>query len=337
MKRKAHLIVPQRAPWSRRSAGRRRGSSSPAAVLLSWAALLSACGALPDVAPFTRSTVMLASSTRSVGDATVAEVRLASQTVLPRNQASLEDEAERLAEGWAGHAAALDAAHEYARSLQTVVEASRSGAESVDGVVNAAEGLAQAVGLHFGAAVSIAGDALRVAYDQIARARGRRTLRSAVDDLTPAVSEVQRVLDASLEDLDEIVVRASQLQINALRSEHSSGFVFRDDLLGERARLYDKGWAALDDAEKTRLGEIEDAIAATNAWHAPFEGQRREILERRAALRQSIAATRRALAEWAAAHAEIGAALDRGGAVDTAALAAAIVEIRRLVDLAREL
>jgi hypothetical protein len=205
-----HDVMRVRRPWSR-----------GALYLVIAATVLTGCASLPNVAPFTDATVKLTSAARSAGHMTVEDVLRAADTVLPQNKATLKDKADELKDAWAKHVAALEAASDYARSLQSVVDAANQSRQSVQNIADAAKDLADKVGLAVPAtgtasavAVGVATDAIKLAVTQINNARGRKTLTEAMEDLVPAIDQVASVFKASLGDLGKIVDASSQLQLN---------------------------------------------------------------------------------------------------------------------------
>lgn len=315
-----------------------RRSWSPSVLLVAVAVAVSVstgCASLPNVAPFTDATVKLTSATKSVGDVTVEEMRRASATVLPQNKEQLDRETKRLVEAWAKYVVTLEAASDYARSLQSVVDAANQAQQSVQNVADAAKSLASTVGVQIGPGVSIATNALSLAYSQIATARGRQTLIEAMDDLAPAIDQIALVIENSLDDLDKIVDSATQLQINALRSDLQTELGYRTRLVEDRAALYEKGWSKLSLKEKGDLKSIEEALAATESWYSLYLQRSTAITIRRAEYLATITAIRRGVMEWAATHSRLRIALKQGNQIDTAALLDTVMEIRGLVERIR--
>lgn len=308
-------------------------------TLMGVAALVqTGCGALPDMSPFTQSTAKLTSAVRSVGTTSVQEVLLAADAALPPNRDKLKAEAAKLETNWNKIVISLEAAHEYAQSLQAVTDAASQAAASMQEVTNAATQLADTMGVPIGAgaAAGAIARAIQLAYTHIANTKGRKTLKEAMADLAPAIDKIADVLDASLAALDQAVESAGQIQLNALSSNISTSLGYRQTLVEARHKLYEISWVALTTAQKTQLIELKAAIAETDDWYEPYVKERDATSARRATLRRSVGAIQRGVREWAQVHTDIRAALERGGGLDTTALIETIAEIRELVNEVRD-
>lgn len=306
-------------------------------TLMGVAALVqTGCGALPDMSQFTQSTAKLTSAVRSVGTMSVQEVLLAADAALPENRDKLKAEAAKLGANWNKIVISLEAAQQYAQSLQAVTDAASQGAASVREVTSAATQLADTMGVQFGKGADVAGRAIQLAFAHIANAKGRKTLKEAMADLAPAIDKTAEALDAGLTALDMLVESAGQIQLNALKSNISTGLGYRQALVKARHKLYETPWVALTPAQKTQLIELKVAIAETDDWYEPYVKERDATSARRSTLRQSVGAIQRGVREWAQVHTDIRAALERGGGLDTTALIETIAEMRELVNEVRD-
>jgi len=294
------------------------------------------CAVLPDVKPFAEASAQLAVSIRSVGKTAVLQMRQVSDVALPQNRKLISDEAGKLEAAWSAHVAAMNAAADYARSVQEVAEAGNAGAESARRVADAALKLAETANFAVGQTGAIVGEAFVAIYKQVARARARARLIECMNDLQPAVESIMNLMAQSLEDLRAIVLAAAQIHLNALTRGVGDELGFRLSLVAARDRFYEKGWDNLDDAQKAELATVEKAIAETDKWHAPYDEQMRGVMAERNATVEAISAAAQGMRDWGAMHVELIDAIEQGSGIDTGELLILIEEIGDLVERMRE-
>lgn len=298
---------------------------------------LSGCAALPDVKPYVEASEQLAVSIRAVGKSSTLQTSSAALASLPIHREELTAMANQLDEAWAKHISAIEAAAAYARSVQEVAEAGNAGAQSARKVADAALNLANAANVAVGTAGKIAADAFVLIYQQIARARARRTLIASMHAVQPAIEESMKLLAESLGDLSELVMDMAQLRVNALRRSLGNEIGFRQSLEEARNGIYEKQrWGTMDDGQRDELERVEKAIAETDKWYIPFDEERRAILAEQDAAVGAIRASAQGTRDWADMHQNLLDTLEQGSGIDATELMIMVAELQELVERMRE-
>jgi len=291
------------------------------------------------VALIAEASAQLAVSVRSVGETIVHQMRHVSDVVLPENRKIISDETDSLEAALGAHVAVMNAVADYAHSLQEVTQAGNAGAESARRVADAALKLAETANFAVGQTGAIVGDEFVTIYEQIARAQARARLIECMNDLQPAVESIMNLMSQSLEDVRAIVLLVAQIQLNALTRGVGDELGFRLSLIAARDKLYEKGWANLDDAQKAELAAVEKAIAETDKWHAPYDEQMRAVMAERNATLEAISDASQGMRDWGATHVEFVElidAIEKGSDGDPRELLILIEEIGDLVERMRE-
>jgi len=309
-------------------------------LIVSSLALLSGCQSLPDIQPFTDATVGLRSAVAASGTSVVAELR---QTPL----AGVATEAKKLEEAWKARNDAMSALVDYANSLQAIVDSGKKGEESVQKLADAANTLAGSLGianLAASAAGTLATDAVKYVYGQIAKARAAKSLEAALSEIQPAIEQMTKLLTLDLKNVDDILILADQAELDTLASGNQREIAYRRQLLLTRGQLMsatvEELSAGKKPAELTRaddLARISELLAKTDAWNLDYEQKQAAIKTRGRAAHELIAAANQALPDWAAAHAKLLAVVSAKRPPSVTELTDAATHIRDLVDRYRKL
>ena len=274
-------------------------------------AVLAGCASLPDMTPYRDATLQLRSAVVAGGDAV---------------QSGLESAAARYA---AGDPVAV----------QIKQTSDRFGTEwraRIDGA-DALTGLANGVGVVLPPAGTVATvtDLAAFVYGHIAAARAARSLDQALQTAQPAVDLLAARLSQDLQASLDILRAARGLQATALALKFNEETGYLRALARERKDIYAK--ATLTPADERRLRQIGELFEATRQWREPME-QAQADLDAQYRLRvQLIHATQAAVAEWAAAHRSLAAAVRERRSVNVEALVQATLEAKELVRRLRAL
>ncbi len=325
---KARLGVMERG-----GAGVRLPRGPAGRLLVALALWLPAC-AQPDVSGFVESTIAVRSSLAHAGSA-----------FRPFIEQRTPDLLERFDEDWANVLDASDALVEYARSLDAIVAAGRTGPQ---GAADLAEGVDRLVGRVGGAGVAASEITAVIAdvYGIAATAVAARRLSEAVGEAHPYVDAVCRILeqDVVLEIEDDLLViyEAVLADIDDRYSDVAGNY---ERLIDRRTRLLERlagadvaSWSSEEPARA--LAQLEQVDAVLARLEGRREAHQRDI--RAAELRRDaqrdllrrLAATLRALA---AEHATLRATVEAHREFSMTSVRRAAHELAKLVDQIREI
>ena len=302
-------------------------------ALVGW--LLAGCATLPDVQPFTDATVSLRSAVASSGAAVVGELQRVEIPGVKSNAAALET-------AWVERNKLFTSLVDYANSLQGIVDAGKTGAESVGALADSVKKLASAAGIvqpGAGEAAAVVTETAQFVYEQIAKARAAASLEKALAELQPAIQRIAEKVASDMKDLDAIIRAASKAQKNALEESYQRETEYRDQLLKSRKNLLaklqqelkeDKSPSAITDT--TELAKLDELLIAAEKACEPLNAQLAVINERERLGRQLITEVRSGLADWAAAHARMLTAVRTKRVPSATELAQAAERIKKLVE-----
>lgn len=299
--------------------------------------LLAGCATLPDVAPYRDATVQLRSAVLASGNAVGGELKSAALAVDENDRAKLEESAKSFSESWKARVEAADALVAYAQALAEIAKAGKEGGDTARSLAGALTQLAGGVGIALPAAGTVATltDTAAFVYAQVAAVRASRSLEEALAAAQPAVNEIAAKLGRDLDASLVLVQAAHGLQRNALAAKYNDELAFLAGLDRERRKLYGQGRLTREDEK--RLKEIGELYESTRGWREPMQAAFAQLDKRYEAEREVIVATRAAVAEWAAAHRGLAAAVRDGRAVNVEGLLQATLEARELVRRLRAL
>ncbi len=287
------------------------------------ASLLAGC-ALPDLKPFAESTAQIHAAVLTVDSEAPALLR----------EAGKADAADKLDKHLAVRRLAMNAVLNYADSLAHITEAGQSGQKSADRVADSLGGLLGALKL-----APLSGEALAVvtmAYAQVAQARAAGAFAEAVGQADPAIQAVATILTKDLEDLQGLMVQMRPTLMRRVMERSSANLAledYRHQLERERRQI--EARLATDPGNAGLIRQSQDItllIGQTRDRYEPLLAEQAGVGARVDAQVALMAKTRQALAEWAAVHADMAAAIRVGLPPNTAVLASLAVQIRKLAD-----
>lgn len=291
------------------------------------AGLLVGCQ-LPNVGPFVDATGQLKGAVASSGTAVELELRLMGADALAKD----------LKTNWAARDKAMTALLAYAESLDAIVAAGKSGAESAGKIADSLKGLAGAAGVAIPGSpemLAVATDTAKFLYAQIANVRAAKQLSKALTEAQPAVEKIAELMRKDLMDLDKIVQGANQIILTAASAEMSASGLQdqRKSLHGEMRKERD----LTKSADREALAQLSQLLSNVDTRYAVYEAKLAASAERLRASRQLINAADSALDSWTVGHAQLAVAARNKTTVSTKELLDAAVELRDLVKRIREL
>lgn len=299
-------------------------------------AALTGCASLPDMTPYRDATLQLRSAVVVGGNAVQSGIESAAASYPTHDlvAAQLKQTSDRFGTEWRARIDGADALLAYTEAVTDLARSGTQGDASARSLADALSGLASGVGVVLPPAGTVATvtDVAAFVYGHIAAARAARSLDQALKSAQPAVDQLAAKLSQDLHASLDMLRAARGLQATALALKFNEETAYLKNLADERKAIYAK--TTLTAADERRLRQIGELFDATRGWREPME-QAQADMEAQYRLRvQLIHATRAAVAEWAAAHRSLAAAVREGRSVNVEALIQATLEAK---DLARRL
>jgi hypothetical protein len=300
---------------------------------------LTGCAALPDMSPYRDATVQLRSAVVAGGNAVQSglDSAAASYEAGDPTAKQIKEQSARFSAEWRARIEGADALLAYSEAVTDIARSATEGAASARSLADALTQLATGVGIVLPPAGTVATvtDAAAFVYGHIAAARAANSLDQALQSAQPVVDRVATVLSQDLQDSLVILRAAHDLQLTAITEKYRSERGYLNALNRERKALYVKG--TLTTADEQRLRQIGELYEATREWREPMDKALATADDNLKARIQLIQATQAAVAEWAAAHRSIAAAVKEKRTVNVEALVQATLEAQELVRRLRAL
>ena len=302
-------------------------------------AVLAGCASLPDMTPYRDATLQLRSAVVAGGDAVQSGLESAAARYAAGDPVAVQikQTSDRFGTEWRARIDGADALLAYTEAVTDLARSGTQGDASARSLADALTGLANGVGVVLPPAGTVATvtDAAAFVYGHIAAARAARSLDQALQTAQPAVDLLAARLSQDLQASLDILRAARGLQATALALKFNEETGYLRALARERKDIYAK--ATLTPADERRLRQIGELFEATRQWREPME-QAQADLDAQYRLRvQLIHATQAAVAEWAAAHRSLAAAVRERRSVNVEALVQATLEAKELVRRLRAL
>ena len=302
-------------------------------------ALLTGCATLPDMSPYRDATLQLRSTVVAGGNAVQSglESAAASYEKGDATAAKIREEADKFNAEWQARIVGADALVAYSEAVTDIARSGTQGAASAHSLADALTGLAAGVGVVLPPAGTVATvtDVATFVYGHIAVARAAKSLDQALQSAQPVVDRVATLLSQDLQASLDILHAARRLQATALALKYNEETAYLKTLAEERKTIYGKG--TLTPADEKRLRQIDALFEATREWREPMEQAQAEMETNYRLRIQLIHATQAAVAEWAAAHRSLAAAVRENRSVNVEALVQATLEAKELVRRLRAL
>ena len=296
-------------------------------------AVLTGCASLPDMSPYRDATLQLRSAVVAGGNAVQAglESAAASHETGDPTAKRIREKSDQFNDAWRARIEGADALLAYTEAVTDIARSGTQGDASARSLADALTGLATGVGVVLPPAGTVATvtDVAAFVYGHIAAARAARSLDQALQSAQPAVDRLATVLSQDLQASLDILHAARRLQATALALTFNEETAYLKALARERKGLYGK--SPLTTADEKRLRQIGELFEATRAWREPMEQAQAELDAQYRLRVQLIHATQAAVAEWAAAHRSLAAAVREKRGVNVEALVQATLEAKELV------
>lgn len=301
--------------------------------------VLTGCASLPDMSPYRDATLQLRSAVVAGGDAVQAglESAAASYGAGDPTAKQIREKSDRFSTEWLARIDGADALLAYTEAVADIARSGTEGAASARSLADALTGLATGVGVVLPPAgtVTTVTDVAAFVYGHIAAARAARSLDQALQSAQPAVDRLATVLSQDLQASLDVLHAARRLQATALALKYNEETDYLKALAKERKDIYGKGTLTTEDEQ--RLRQIGELFEATREWREPMEKAQAEMDANYRLRVQLIHATQAAVAEWAAAHRSLAAAVREKRTVNVEALVQATLEAKELVRRLRAL
>jgi hypothetical protein len=271
---------------------------------------------------------------------------IAGGTIVERELTLMEGGAKYAADfksQWAARKQTMIGLVRYADALHEITQAGRTGAHSMGKLADSLAGLATSAGVVLPASglVSVATDAAKMIYQEIAMVRAARSLKSAMVRAQPVVDRITAIIVKDLKAMEELLLLANNKIKGDLKldEKYLAKLSFRTQLTNEREKLYQKGVSSLSTAETNRLLEIGRLISSADSWYLPLQEQFNLMKKRLDSGSALIAAAAEATMQWNLTHKQIVLTIQQEGkgTINTYALAQAAVQIRVLLNRINEL
>lgn len=300
---------------------------------------LAGCAALPDMSAYRDATLQLRSTVVAGGHAVQSGLESAAASYGAGDPAAtqIKQQSDRFGTEWRARIDGADALLAYTEAVTDLARSGSQGDASARKLADALGGLASGVGVVLPPAGTVAtvSDVAAFVYGHIAAARAAKSLDQALQSAQPAVDRLATVLSQDLQASLDILHAARRLQATALALKFNEETAYLRTLARERKTIYGKDTQT--PADEQRLRQIGELFEATREWREPMEQHQAE-LEAQYRLRiQLINATQAAVAEWAAAHRSLAAAVRENRDVNVEALVQATQEAQELVRRLRTL
>ncbi|PWB47080.1 MAG: hypothetical protein C3F18_12240 [Nitrosomonadales bacterium] len=311
----------------------------PGALIPAFFTLLTGCAALPDLAPYRDATLQLRSTVLVGGSAVQSGLDAAAGSYEAGDPAAkrIRESSQKFATEWRARIAAADSLVEYADALNDIARSATEGAGAARSLADSLGKLASGAGIAPPPAgtVAAAADAAAFVYAHIAAVRAAQSLDEALQSAQPAVDRVAALLTGDLQASLNLLRASHRLQRDALVLKYNEEMGFLKALTRERKEIY--GRSSLRPEDEQRLKKLSEMHEATREWREPMEKALAEMESTLKIRVELIKSTQTAVAEWAAAHRNIAAAVREKRSVNVEALVQATLEARELVRRLKEL
>ncbi len=302
-------------------------------------ALLEGCASLPDLTPYRDATLQLRSTVLAGGSAVQSGLDAAAGSYEAGDPAAMRirESSQKFATDWKARVEAADALVAYTDAVADIARSATEGAEAARSLADSLGKLATGAGIVLPASGTLAAatDAAAFIYGHIAAVRAAQSLDQALQAAQPAVDRVATLLAQDLQASEDILRVTHRLQRDALVLNYNEELGYLKTLVKERKEIYAR--SGLRPEDEQRLRKIGELYEVTRVWREPLEKARAEMESTLKVRIELIKATQVAVAEWAAAHRAIAAAVREKRTVNVEALIQATLEARALVRRLRAL
>ncbi len=300
-------------------------------LMLVLALALSGCQVPKNVAPCADATGALHRAINESG-AVTAEAMATVPSVL--SGTSARKEAKEFIELWQDRVKLMDVLLGYSDALAGVAAASTAAQQTVEALgssitqlaaVVPVTGSAVAAGVQLGQVLIRTGIEIKAFHD----------LAQAVNAAHPALAEVAKYLEADLEDLRRLYLKASQDLEAALDDQYGERESQRNKLQEKRNQLRNTMITNFHDATIEQVMLVEELLAHMEPEHQEYTRQRNAVLLRRTTTLQMFKKASKGVRAWVRAHEELKVALEQNRQPNVRLILATAQELKDAVDRIR--
>jgi hypothetical protein len=287
--------------------------------------------AVSDVEPFADATVELRRAVIESGAVTAETMAAAEKTKPSGNE---ESDAEKFVDIWQDRVKLVDVLLGYSDALAGVAAAGVEAGQTTEALGNSVmklAGIVPGTGSAVEAGVQL-GQILIRAGIQI---KTHRDLGEAVGDAHPALTEVAKYLEADLNDLRILYVKASQDIEDTLDKTYGKRESDRKKLLAKRDKLRDEMLNTLNDTNIEQVKKIEELIAYMEAEHQEYVKLYVELFQKRTATTYMFNKAKVGVRAWVQAHEELKLAIEQNRRPNVRLILSTAQEIKDAVDRIR--
>jgi hypothetical protein len=324
------MLTNERDPTPHRSCTASVARSTTALVSVLLALVLAACTPPADPHPFADATAALSSAVRTSGQAVESQLR---SSTIPNADKHADD----LHAAWATRVAVMEQTVAYADGLRAVYDAAADSAKTVHQIASDVSSIASAAGLVVPPAGAVAGgvDIGAIVYQNINNARAARTIADSLEYADHALAGIAHHLETDTARLREILELA--------HADATSRVMLADkdlDVRFERTRQASSDLmtraATIAPDQLERLSSLNGIADSQAALIAARDQRLAEVDARFAAQAALIDAANGAMADWAAAHSRLAAAVRDRRPVSVESIVETTTELRELIRKVRD-
>ena len=299
------------------------------AAALLFSLFLTACGTLPEVKPFADATATIHSGMRSVGDAAAERVQEniaylstraeetegTAKASFEKSRAGQETALKELKGAFPGIVKAGGAFVDYADSLQGIVAAANSAADSARSFTSAVNTFATTLTGDSLISPIVSNVAARL-YKEFATYQASRSLEAAMEQATPTINEVAAQLAIVVRNSEkklfsENAKRLDYLEVdNELMRKYGFNQSFRLQIVAERRQAFEKIskdciTSCATSKEIDNLKALDQLYDRTQLFAAERATGRQKVDEYFTRQRALLARVEAALGAWREAHSNL--------------------------------
>ncbi|MBN4055001.1 hypothetical protein JYT15_00680 [Acidimicrobium ferrooxidans] len=311
--------------------------------------LLGGCTSLPNTSGYTAATIQVRQAVATTGEVVQQELRMA---IKAKATTADNESVKNLKAAWAATMKSLDAMVAHAQSIEQIVDAGNTGAESAKQLANSVKKLLDAVKVDAmsGASATLAQlstDTVAFVYCEYLKHSAAKSLEVALDRFGPSMAKISALVQAQLGDARRLFVQQIAAQVNRLEQGGTGygGWIKRNGQLNEEAeKAIDLLVSGIKNKKPKEVTKAKTTIADTEIGRkaiaprlAEYAAKLNPIRQRGKAGRSILGAAENAVAAWGVAHQQLVKAVKERKPVTVKSLIAAVVELRALTQRWREL
>lgn len=293
--------------------------------------VVSGCQVPKNVGPFADATGELHRAINESGTVTADAMAIVSAVT---TVASAQNDAKEFVVIWQDRVKLMDVLLGYSDALAGVAAASteaQKAAEVLGSSIARLAALVPGTGSAVAAGVQLGQILIRTGIE----IKAFHDLAQAVGAAHFALAEVGKYLEADLEDLRRLYLKASQDLEAALDDTYGKREDQRDRLLAKRNELRDVMLASFNDATIEQVMMLEELLARMEPEHQEYINQHEALLLQRTTTIQMFKKAQKGVRAWVQAHEELKLAIEQNRQPHVRLILSTAQEIKDAVDRTR--